>query len=378
MNIGVKRYHEPPYQAEMARYHVLVLDFHPGWRQGRGSADPMGDAVRAIKRLNPAIRIAQYSSLIDGPLEAADKVRELDQMQWWLLNSRGERQRNSPTYNAYDANITEWARPDAQGRRYPEWVAEHDYRYFHERLPEIDIWYLDNTSSKPMVARADWDGDGKDESASDPRIARAYRMGHVRGWQRIRELQPSAWIMANSDDLSSPEYSGKLNGAFMESLYGKSWSLGTWGGWGKVMDRYRSMMRNTLAPRLVGFGVVGRDDDYQLMRFGLASCLLDDGYYAYSSIDRQYSSAPWFDEFGADLGQPVEPPPQDAWDGPVYRRRFERGMALVNPSALPATVDTGGGYRFLSGRQDPEVNSGRRAGRVTLPARDGLVLLRDG
>jgi hypothetical protein len=27
MNIGAKNYHEPDYQAELARYHVLVLDF---------------------------------------------------------------------------------------------------------------------------------------------------------------------------------------------------------------------------------------------------------------------------------------------------------------------------------------------------------------
>jgi hypothetical protein len=52
-------------------------------------------------------------------------------------------------------------------------------------------------------------------------------------------------------------------------------------------------------------------------------------------------------------------------------------MALVNPSMLPASVDVGGGYRFIAGRQDPDVNSGRRAGRVTLPGRGGLVLVRD-
>jgi hypothetical protein len=354
-----------------------VLDFFPGWRQGRGSPDPIGDVLRAIKQLNPSIRIAQYTSLVDGPLQVADKSRKLDDMNWWLQNSRGDRQRNSPAYQAYDVNITEWAKPDDQGRRYPEWVAERDFHELHEPHPEIDIWYLDNTSSKPMVAHADWRGEGRDQSADDPGIARAFRMGHVRGWQRIRQLQPSAWIMANSDDVSSPEYSGKLNGAYMESLYGKSWSLGTWGGWGKVMDRYRATMRNTLAPRLVGFGVAGHDDDYALMRFGLASCLMDDGYYSYTTLERQYSTAPWFDEFDADLGQPIEPPSLQAWQGPVFRRRFERGMALVNPSMLPASVDVGGGYRFIAGRQDPDVNSGRRAGRVTLPGRGGLVLVRE-
>ncbi len=378
MNIGEKRYHEPAYQAELSRYHVLVLDFFAGWRQGRGIADPIGDAVRAIKAHNPRIRIAQYSTLVDGQLQMADKVRKLDEARWWLHNSRGERLRPAEPYQTYDANITEWAPPDEEGRRYPEWVVERDHRLFHQRVPEFDIWYLDNSTSQPLVQRADWDGDGRDDANTDPRIARAFRLGHVRGWKRIRQLQPEAWIMANSDDISSPEYSGQLNGAFMESLYGKSWSLGTWGGWDKVMARYRKTMQHTIAPRLVGFGVVGRADDWRLMRFGLASCLLDDGYYAYSTLERQFSTAPWFDEFDADLGRPVDPPALEAWQGPVYRRRFERGMALVNPSLLPATVDVGPGWRHLRGRQDPEVNSGRPAVRVTLPSRDGVILLRAG
>ncbi|MEW6706232.1 MAG: putative glycoside hydrolase [Pseudomonadota bacterium] len=376
MNIGAKRYHEPAYQAEMARYHVLILDFFVGWRSGRGSADPIGDAVRAIKRRNPQILIGQYSTLVDGPLQAADKVRKLDASRWWLRNSRGERLRPDFPYETFDANITEWAPPDDEGRRYPEWVVERDWQLFHRRLPELDLWYLDNSTSKPLVKRADWDGDGRDEPNTDPRVARAFRQGHVRGWQRIRELQPGAWIMANSDDLSSPEYSGRLNGAFMEALYGKSWSLGTWGGWDRVMARYRATMQHTLAPHLVGFGVVGAPDDYRLMRFGLASCLMDDGYFAYSTLQQQYSTAPWFDEFEADLGAAIDPPPREAWQGPVYRRRFEQGMALVNPSLLPASVDLGAGWRHLRGRQDPERNDGRPAQRLTLAPRDGVILRR--
>ena len=43
--------------------------------------------------------------------------------------------------------------------------------------------------------------------------------------------------MGNTDgDLSEPEYAGQLEGAFLEGLMGKSWSIETWGGWSKVMS----------------------------------------------------------------------------------------------------------------------------------------------
>jgi len=162
----------------------------------------------------------------------------------------------------------------------------------------------------------------------------------------------------------------------MEALYGKSWSIGTWGGWSKVMQHYRDTLSAVRGPRLVGFGVVGNVDDYRLMRFGLASCLLDDGYFSYTDAQNQYSAAPWFDEFDADLGLPAEPPPTAAWDGPVYRRRFQRGMALVNPSVLPKTVDVGEGYQALKGSQAPEINTGRPVRRVLVPPNDGVILAR--
>jgi hypothetical protein len=376
MNIGAKNYHEPAYQAGLARYQVLVLDFYPGWRRGR-SPDPIGEALRAIKERNPDILIGQYTVLADVPLQAADKVAKVDAENWWLRNSRGERLKPFPQYDTNDANITEWAKPDAQGRRYPEWAVERDHRLFHEPYPEFGFWYLDNSTSRPLTERGDWDLDGRDEPNSDPRIARAWRAGHVRGWKRIRELEPGALLMANSDDISSPEFSGQLNGCFMEALYGKPWSMSNFGGWDRVMSRYRSTLRNALAPRLVGFGIAGAPDDYRLMRMGLGSCLMDDGYFCFSTLEAQQSSAPWFDEYDADLGRPLDPPPQQAWQGSVYRRRFERGLALVNPGMLSSTVDVGPGWRRLDGSQDRAVNDGRPvSSRLTIAGRDGLVLKR--
>lgn len=60
----------------------------------------------------------------------------------------------------------------------------------------------------------------------------------------------------------------------------------------------------------------------------------------------------------------------------VYLRPFDGGMAIVNLNTVPVTVALGSTYRRIKGTQVPSVNSGVYASAVTVPAQDGLVLLR--
>lgn len=60
----------------------------------------------------------------------------------------------------------------------------------------------------------------------------------------------------------------------------------------------------------------------------------------------------------------------------VWRRDFTGGIALVNPTTGPVTLSLGTTFRKMKGRQDPGVNNGTTLSSVTVPARDGLVLLR--
>lgn len=60
----------------------------------------------------------------------------------------------------------------------------------------------------------------------------------------------------------------------------------------------------------------------------------------------------------------------------IWRRDYENGVALVNTSGSSAIVPLGGLLRKIKGRQVPTLNDGSLVSRVTLPGRDGLVLLR--
>ena len=234
-----------------------------------------------------------------------------------------------------------------------------------------------NKAKKPAVKIADWNRDGKNDASDDLEIVKAHREGHVAEWRQAHELRPDMSLMGNSDDLSSEEFSGKLHGAFLEALIGKSWSMERWKGWEKMMLRYHSAITHTDRPHIVGFNVWGRGDDYQQMRYGLASCLLDDGYFSYTDLKAGYSSVPWFDEFDVELGSPLDPSQVEPWEKGVYRRRFEHGLALVNPGFLPKTVMIDPGYRRIKGKQAPDVNDGAAVTSITLRAKDGIILVRE-
>jgi hypothetical protein len=104
---------------------------------------------------------------------------------------------------------------------------------------------------------------------------------------------------------------------------------------------------------------------------------MDDGYFFIDDGSYDLTHELWFDEFTADLGQPTEGRRTAAWSQGVWRREFERGIAMVNPKGNGAqTVDLGGTFHKLSGAQDPSVNDGATVTQVTLPDRDGLILLR--
>jgi hypothetical protein len=113
------------------------------------------------------------------------------------------------------------------------------------------------------------------------------------------------------------------------------------------------------------------------MRYGLASCSMDDGYFAYSDADAHYYGVPWFDEYGAKLGAAVSGPSTSAWQSGVYRRDFANGIVLVNPKGNgERTVTLESDFVKLKGTQDPTVNNGATVRQVTLKDRDGIVLLR--
>ncbi|MGE5117362.1 MAG: putative glycoside hydrolase [Betaproteobacteria bacterium] len=382
MNIGAKNYDDPAYQAQLARLDVVILGFYRGWR-GDTDGSVIRRAVQAMKALNPALKVGQYTMLgeaQDSPLNTSDHDLsvELDATNWWLRDaSTGARLQWTTAYGTWEINLTEWTKADAAGDRWPQWLAKRDHRVLFQPVPEFDIWYFDNVVANSRVKAADWKLDGTNWPSADPGVAAAYRRGHAAEWQTAAALAPTRLQMGNvATDLAQPEYRLRLGAAFLEAQMGRSWSIETWAGWLPMMQRYFDVTHNLRAPALVGFNVSGSPSDYRFFRYAFTSCLLGDGHFSFTDAAVGYSSVPWFDEYEVALGAPTGRATLQEWSNGVYRRRYENALVLVNPQKDARTVKVGAGWRRLLATQDPVTNSGASVRTLTLPAKDGIVLVR--
>jgi hypothetical protein len=397
-----KNYDEAAYQAQVARLDVAVLGMYSGWH--RNGTTP-AQAVAAIRALNPAIRLANYTIMTEVTSDTSDTSSQYlrDKLgaeagpggvgDWWAYDAAGQHTDwSGGSYGSWDTNLTLLTTADANGDRWPQWSAKAHYDHLLAGAG-FDTWYCDNNFWRPR-STADWNRDGTNDSRDDVTVRGWWRDGQRAYYDTAKVTAPDLLVMVNADsDLDGTvypagadhfaQYAGVVNAAFIEHGFGASWSVETWGSWAQLMAWYRHLFDNLLAPKIVVLDAGFTDTtDYQYLRYALASALLEDGYFSAST---DYNEIPWFDEFDLAgtastkwLGQPVDPPPTAPWLQGVYRRRFDGGVALVNPKGNGAqTVTLEAGYRRFLGTQAPAVNDGQPVTSLTLADRDGILLVRE-
>lgn len=381
-NGGRANYNDPAYQADLARLSVMVLKYWPGLAPG---GESMESAVQSIKRQNPNALVFLYTDA-DGALPTATGsmaplIGKITAMHWWLaagasvvpsFYGSGEMTINDSPYTAKDAD----------GDDSIDWIAKWYVNNYYQPNPDIDGFFMDNVFAKPRVD-GDWYNDGTVLSAADPRAAAALQAGYERWFSLTRQLMPGKYQIGNVGSWATggakvpAGYMGMANGGVLEAIIGKSYSSETWGGFKGMMNEYGAIMDAVAAPKLVIFNQWGSPTDYQSFRYGLAACLMNDGYYSFTNSSVGYYGVQWFDEYDSNLGSATSAPPAGPWQKGVWRRDFTNGIALVNPKGNgPQTVTLGGTFFKLKGSQDPAVNNGQKVTQVTLQDRDGIILMR--
>ena len=372
----------PAYQAQIAKLGAAVIGIWPGWSYGGFNAQ---SAAAAIKAINPNIKLVLYTNIME--LEAG-------------VGSSGSAY--SPIYNAANTNNwflrTSWPSgsiTDADGlsqdglnqtnNAYLTWRAA--WTAANEYLgSNWDGVFLDNVFYQPRVS-ADYNQSGSSQSASA--AAQNWRNGYVAYVGYLRAALPAGkQVWGNVADWAEGSISGYnqlLNGGVMEGTIGESYSLENTS-WAAMMNFYKIVM-NALPPsNYMIFDQVGTVTDYQGMRYGLTSCLMDNAHYYFN--DGSNYNVIWFDEFNFNLGAAIAGPNNPSngtyssggltiWKQGVYRRDFQNGIALVNPKGNGTqTVTLETTYKQLSGTQAPSVNNGQTVTSVTLNDRDGVILQR--
>jgi hypothetical protein len=390
-----KAYETEALQADLAKLDLVVIGAGPGWEAARRAN--LEDVIRAIKKRNPQIVIVNYVNVNDRVASAGGAWKEaidtVEREKWWLYPQGTSGAPVASTWAGnYITNYTLAGQTNSKGEKYVDWFAKWIHQQIFSDAPSLDGAFTDNFFWKPRVV-GDWDRDGVPDPKDSPKTLTLHQQGMRHHIENLRRLMPGKYQLGNVGDWGSrnatyPEYKGLLNGGVLEHYIGDSWSpegqdwkgaIDSAGSWNELMRRYRVVMRDLAEPKLLIFNQFGDPHDYQSFRYGLTSCLMDNGYYDFSDATDGgygYGSVPWFDEYGADLGNATSEPPTVAWKSGVFRRDFESGIALVNPRGNGSvTVDLEKDFIHISGTQDRAVNNGQTTRRVTLKDRDGIILL---
>lgn len=181
--------------------------------------------------------------------------------------------------------------------------------------------------------------------------------------------------------------------------------------WMKSMRAYYLIQQASLEPKMPLMLAYCTGEDYDHLRYVLASSLMFDGYFACSNPQDPdawggYEATWWYDEYSVDfstgkaeqslsakgyLGMPQGPAYNVADKNEtlaallvdndkrakklVWRRDFQNGIVLLNPSGVSAQVDLVGTYRKILGEHDPAFNDGSELTEIVLPAKGGVILL---
>jgi hypothetical protein len=230
----------------------------------------------------------------------------------------------------------------------------------------------------------------------------AWKEGVIYLLSAMRSGYDGKYLIANS----SGSYQDFLNGSIYESCPG-NWSDSipeTYNDWAKRVLGNQGYITVSSEGNTPNFSLVETyeleeyttenpmDDpsfvpNYQRMRFGITTSLLGNGYFSYEININGHGSLGllWFDEYdnaGSEksyLGYPTS----DSYvvrdygqDGKVFRRDYEKGTVLCNPSDREATVVLNESFRLINGTQQPGINTSEPVGVLTIAPRDGRILLR--
>ena len=285
-----------------------------------------------------------------------------------------------------------------EGQTYRDWIVDWSAG---QDWSLLDGWATDGLwGDIGWLPDADIDRDGDHDSDDDDR----WRDGRLALFEEVRQVIGDD-ILMNANAGHTEDYWGHgpdhLNGIAAEFFM-------VFSSWPNYLEHYALYAEHAVQPHT--FFTVnhfrGDPDDgaeskenYRFMRFGLASALLYDGYYAYFDGEGSVgwdgqNEGVWvryYDEYDVPLGQPLVD--HAVITDEVFCRFFQGGAMILNGSTTDHTVteadlqsaaaslgldwdniagDDGHYYRF-SGQQNPDYNDGAVFESITLQSKETWV-----
>jgi hypothetical protein len=352
----------------LARNDVLVLSSEQGVIRK--------DVIQKIKQKNPKIVLLAYviSKSYDQnwhnyPANTVYNDFKVDD-SCWLRDSRG-------------TILSDW--PGQQSLNMKEQCTDYLIQYTKDHILSQGLWdgifwdVVNGNVSYTNHGDIDLNGDGMQDKASDADAEWLRRTNYL--LSQSRKQLPVKYFVINGTSI--PGVQPYVNGRMFEN-YPTPWEAN--GSWGGLMTTLAANQKANVAPQLYIFNSntnnTGNRNDFRNMRFGLTSSLLTNNtYFAFDYGTNDHSQTWEYDEYNVKLGDPIAPPVsrnnEPAFkETDVWKREYSNGIALVNPTGQSQTVELGAEYEKIIGTQDKKVNDGAITDRVTLGAKDGIVMMK--
>lgn len=337
---------------ELAKWDVLVLDM-----QNQYTSE---STLKEIKRLNPNISLLAYMTVeeVQDQHIFADSnnpwrivYNEVERNNLWLRNVNGEKVSFWPGTSMIDVSNTVWQ----------SWLPG----FFKNNILINNYWdgiFLDNC----------FDGISWIDSSTVVSDS-AWKLGMSNLLKSLDNSLEDSILVINSSSV----YKDNINGRLYEG-----WPKVYTGNWQSNINDYFTMNAVVNEPKTIiinsNTNNQNNRQDYQMMRFGLTSTLLADGYYSFDYGDQNHAQTWWYDEYDQYLGKAINEPQNLLKDNSygLWRRDFEQGTILINPSLTDHRIKLGGEFEKIDGEQDPLINDGSIVTSVNIPSQDGLIILR--
>ncbi|HNW55790.1 MAG TPA: putative glycoside hydrolase [bacterium] len=228
----------------------------------------------------------------------------------------------------------------------------------------------------------DIDDDNQAESVDE--MDSAWRQGMANIFKKTRDkLGSQKIILINGNSLAS--YQPKINGRVFET-FPAYWEGN--GSWSASMEYYLDKLpKQNYSPQIyvINGNTCNNGDrnNYQKMRFGLASALLGDGFFSFDYGEESHEQLWWYDEYSVNLGRPTSKAynllaiNNSKIQAGLWRRDFENGVIVVNSTNKRQIYSLKNEeLEKLRGTQAPLVNNGQIVNYIALEPSDGLVFLK--
>lgn len=362
--------------SSLAKWDVLVL--HMLAQQNSANA------IKKMRQINPDIKILVYIAAEEFPIMMHKQwdraLNGLFKQQlsgitddMWLKNAQGGHVVFWGTN--WMLNVTDY--PNST-YRWNDYLSD----FVADTLLSSGLWdgvFYDNSwSNVSWIQNGAIDADRNGINDNKVMLDNAWRNGMSKLFKLTREkASKPIYIVGNGDK----GYYGDINGIYFENF-----TTAGYISWEEKMRLYKLSADTSRKPSLATLGntthnPVAAKTDYKSMRFGLTSALMEDGYYAYDAGSYSHAENWWYDEYNVNLGSPLGGATSlSGKDGnyykDVWRREFSNGLAIVNSLAQSKEVDLGGEFEKLIGTQDKKVNDGSIVSKITIGAKNGLLLLK--